>query len=48
MGKSSRRGSWDGGVVVTGESQRGKGPVVPSRLSADEVTGLWAGFVLTA
>ena len=29
-----------GGVVVTGESQRGQGAVVPSRLSADEVTGL--------
>ena len=29
-----------GGVVVTGESQRGQGPVVPSRLSADEVTGM--------
>jgi lipopolysaccharide export system protein LptA len=28
-----------GGVVVTGESQRGQGAVVPSRLSADEVTG---------
>ena len=27
------------GVVLTGESQRGKGPVVPSRLAADEVTG---------
>ena len=27
------------GVVVTGESQRGKGAVVPSRLAADEVTG---------
>ncbi|MGO9317506.1 MAG: LptA/OstA family protein [Terracidiphilus sp.] len=29
-----------GGVVVTGESQRGQGAVVPSRLSADEVTGV--------
>jgi lipopolysaccharide export system protein LptA len=29
-----------GGVVVTGESQRGQGPVVPSRLSADELTGM--------
>ncbi len=29
-----------GGVVVTGESQRGQGAVVPSRLSADEVTGM--------
>jgi lipopolysaccharide export system protein LptA len=27
------------GVVVTGESQRGKGPVVPSRLAADDMTG---------
>jgi lipopolysaccharide export system protein LptA len=37
------------GVVVTGESQRGKGPVVPSRLAADEVTGeLGPGSVLTA
>jgi lipopolysaccharide export system protein LptA len=27
------------GVVVTGESQRGKGPASPFRLSADEVTG---------
>ena len=29
-----------GGVVVTGESQRGQGAVVPTRLSADELTGL--------
>ena len=28
-----------GGVMVTGESQRGQGAVVPSRLSADDVTG---------
>jgi lipopolysaccharide export system protein LptA len=28
-----------GGVVVTGESRRGMGPVASSRLSADEVTG---------
>jgi lipopolysaccharide export system protein LptA len=28
-----------GGVVVTGESQRGKGPVSPFRLSAGELTG---------
>ena len=28
-----------GGVVVTGESQRGAGAVAPSRLSADEVSG---------
>jgi lipopolysaccharide export system protein LptA len=37
------------GVVVTGESQRGKGAVVPSRLAADEVTGEFGpGSVLTA
>jgi len=30
------------GVVVTGESQRGKGAPVPSRLAADEVTGTFA------
>jgi lipopolysaccharide export system protein LptA len=37
-----------GGVVVTGESQRGKGPVVPSRLSADQVTGVFgSASVLT-
>jgi len=29
-----------GNVVVTGESQRGQGAVVPSRLSADDVTGI--------
>jgi lipopolysaccharide export system protein LptA len=29
-----------GGVVVTAESQRGQEAVVPSRLSADEVTGM--------
>ena len=28
-----------GGVVVTGESQRGQAAVVPTRLSADELTG---------
>jgi len=28
-----------GGVVITGESQRGKGAIEPSRLAADEVTG---------
>jgi lipopolysaccharide export system protein LptA len=40
------RGS--GGVVVTGESQRGNGAVAPSRLSADEVTGEFgAGSRLT-
>ncbi len=27
------------GVVVTGESQRGNGPMTPSRLAADELTG---------
>ena len=38
-----------GGVVVTGESQRGKGAVAPSRLSADQVTGVFgAGSALTA
>jgi len=38
-----------GGVVVTGESQRGKGMVVPSRLSADDLTGEFGqGSVLTA
>jgi lipopolysaccharide export system protein LptA len=37
------------GVVLTGESQHGKGAVVPSRLAADEVTGeLGPGSVLTA
>ncbi len=37
------------GVVLTGESQRGKGAVVPSRLAADEVTGeLGPGSVLRA
>jgi lipopolysaccharide export system protein LptA len=28
-----------GGVVITGESQKAGGPVVPSRMAADEVTG---------
>jgi lipopolysaccharide export system protein LptA len=28
-----------GGVVITGESQRGNGAIEPSRLAADEVTG---------
>ncbi len=38
-----------GGVVVTGESRRGNGPVMPSRMSADEVTGTFgAGSELTA
>ncbi len=41
------RGS--GGVVVTSEHQRGSGPVVPSRFSADEVTGEFGpGSRLTA
>jgi lipopolysaccharide export system protein LptA len=41
------RGS--GGVVVTGESQRGKEAVVPSRLSAEDVTGEFGpGSVLTS
>jgi lipopolysaccharide export system protein LptA len=36
------------GVVVTGESQRGNGAVVPSRLAADSVTGEFGpGSVLT-
>ena len=36
------------GVVITGESQRGKSAVVPSRLAADEVTGEFGpGSVLT-
>ena len=38
-----------GGVVVTGESQRGKGPVSPSRLAADELSGQFgAGSALSA
>jgi len=38
-----------GGVVVTGESQRGKGAVVPSKLASDELTGEFGpGSVLTA
>jgi lipopolysaccharide export system protein LptA len=38
-----------GDVVVTGESRRGTGAVAPSRLSADEVTGVFGpGSVLTA
>ena len=37
------------GVVVTGESQRGNGAVVPSRLAADTVAGEFGpGSVLTA
>ena len=37
------------GVVLTGESQRGKGAIVPSRMAADQVTGeLGPGSVLTA
>jgi len=36
------------GVVIAGESQRGNGAVVPSRLAADDVTGLLGqGSVLT-
>jgi lipopolysaccharide export system protein LptA len=34
---ASMRGT--GGVVITGESQRGNGAVEPSRMTADEVTG---------
>ena len=34
---ASMRGT--GGVVITGESQRGNGAVEPSRLAADDVTG---------
>jgi lipopolysaccharide export system protein LptA len=38
-----------GGVVVTGESQRGNAPVTPSRLSSDELTGNFGrGSSLTA
>jgi lipopolysaccharide export system protein LptA len=38
-----------GGVVITGESQRGKGAVVPFKLAADELTGQFGkGTVLTA
>jgi lipopolysaccharide export system protein LptA len=38
-----------GGVVVTGENQRGKGAVVPSQLAADQVTGEFGpGNALTA
>jgi len=38
-----------GGVVVTGESQRGEGAKMPSRMAADEVTGQFGpGSVLTA
>jgi lipopolysaccharide export system protein LptA len=37
------------GVVITGESQRGNGMVVPSRLAADTVTGEFGpGSVLTS
>jgi lipopolysaccharide export system protein LptA len=37
------------GVVVTGESQRGKGAVLPSRLASDDLTGAFGpGSVLTA
>ena len=38
-----------GGVVITSESRRGNGAVSPSRMSADEVTGVFgAGPVLRA
>ena len=38
-----------GGVVITGESQHGKGPVTPFRLVADELTGQFGPkTVLTA
>jgi lipopolysaccharide export system protein LptA len=38
-----------GGVVITGESQRGKGPVTPFKLAADELTGQFGPkTVLTA
>jgi len=38
-----------GGVVVTGESQRGTGAVAPSRLAADDLTGVFGpGSVVTA
>jgi lipopolysaccharide export system protein LptA len=38
-----------GGVVVTGESQRGEGAKMPSRMAAEEVTGQFGpGSVLTA
>jgi lipopolysaccharide export system protein LptA len=38
-----------GGVVITGESQRGNAAAAPFRLSADEVTGAFGpGSVLTA
>jgi lipopolysaccharide export system protein LptA len=38
-----------GGVILTGESRRGAGPVLPSRLSADDLTGVFGpGSALTA
>src|ERR1019366_7929837 len=38
-----------GGVVVTGESQRGSGPATPSKLAADDLTAqLGKDFALTA
>ena len=38
-----------GGVAITGESQRGQGPVTPSRVQADDITGQFAeGSTLTA
>jgi lipopolysaccharide export system protein LptA len=37
-----------GGVVIAGESQRGKGPVLPSKMAADEVTAVFGeGQALT-
>ena len=47
-GKNAARGKTElskvygsGGVVILGESQRGKGPMVPSRMAADAVTGFF-------
>jgi lipopolysaccharide export system protein LptA len=38
-----------GGVVITGTTRTGEGPVIPSRMAADEVTASFgAGQVLTA
>jgi lipopolysaccharide export system protein LptA len=38
-----------GGVQITGESQTGKGPVIPSRMEADQLTGTFgAGQSLTS
>lgn len=39
----------EGGVVVAGQSQRGSGPISPSRFSADQITGEFGdGSALTA